>query len=170
MLLSWLYNNNPSGVQPHFVRSPGLEGIEYHAFWFGFIDRKFDCSAIVTQCVKFSLHLIVFFLQSVRLWKGTGLTVSGLVSGTRQSCSLTGTVIVRSSTHFFFPSLIGFLLLFVWVIVFPMSSWIGLGPAPLNMMQKMTNPRTVPWPAPEFRGIFLDYFPCQRITNWRPDK
>ena len=93
--------------------------------------------------------------------------MSGLVSGIRFSCSLRGTYNERSSTHFFLAAGKGFLVLLVWVIIFPISSFGAFGPAPLKVIQKQNNPNKVPWPHPEFNGALLDCFPKKRTINWR---
>ena len=121
---------------------------------------------------KSSSWICIGFLSSGNLcpvlpWYGTGLAVVALVSCIRFSFKLIGTVSVRSSTHFFFPAGMGFLLFFGCVIILPMLSFMGLGPAPLNVMQKQNNPSNVPCPHPEFNAAFLDCFPWKRIINWR---
>ena len=84
------------------------------------------------------------------------------------SWSLIGTYKDKSSTHFFLPFPIGCLDFLGWVIICPICSELGLGPAPLKVTQNKKSPIIVPCPAPEFKGSFLDYFDCQLIVKDRP--
>ena len=118
--------------------------------------------------LRFSLCLYSRSLCPVLLWKDTGPIWCSLVSIVSLSWSLIGTYIDRSSTHFFLLFPIGFLIFLGWVIICPIGSVWGFGPAPLKVTQNRKSPIIVPWPAPELSGSFLDCFDCQRIVNDLP--
>ena len=68
---------------------------------------------------------------------------------------------MRSSTHFFLPAGIGFLVFFGCVIICPIFSLIGFVPAPLNVMQKqkkvqVMSPVHVPNLVVPFLIVFLE--------------